>query len=102
MVSLYSGKIKAEFLCFDSSDRGHFATVGNTVEHYIRKKQGSNFPFCVQFRCEDWENIYNAIGALSVKYQDPPKPKMNPIGYAATAARYEEEERRKKAQQNNQ
>ena len=48
------------------------------------------------------ENIYNAIGALSVKYQDPPKPKMNPIGYAATAARYEEEERRKKAQQNNQ
>jgi hypothetical protein len=39
------------------------------------------------------DNIYNAIGALSVKYQDPPKPKMNPIGYEATAARYEEEKR---------
>lgn len=41
------------------------------------------------------DNIYNAIGALSVKYENPPKPKMNPIGYAATAARYEEEEKRK-------
>ena len=47
------------------------------------------------------DNIYNAIGALSIKYQEPPKPKMNPIGYAATAARYEEEERKKKEQQNN-
>jgi len=47
------------------------------------------------------DNIYNAIGALSIKYQEPPKPKMNPIGYAATAARYEEEERRKKEQQQN-
>ena len=46
------------------------------------------------------DNIYNAIGALSMKYQDPPKTKMNPIGYAATAARYEEEEKRKKQQQN--
>ena len=42
------------------------------------------------------DNIYNAIGALSVKYQEPPKPKMNPIGYEATAARYEEEKRKKK------
>lgn len=41
------------------------------------------------------DNIYNAIGALSMKYQDPPKPKMNPIGYEATAARYEEEKKRK-------
>lgn len=41
------------------------------------------------------DNIYNAIGALSMKYQDSPKPKMNPIGYAATAARYEEEEKKK-------
>ena len=46
------------------------------------------------------DNIYNAIGALSMKYQEPPKTKMNPIGYAATAARYEEEEKRKKQQQN--
>lgn len=37
------------------------------------------------------KNVYEAIGALSVKYQDPPKPKVNPIGYEATAARYEEE-----------
>ena len=41
------------------------------------------------------DNIYNAIGALSVKYQEPTKPKMNPIGYEATAARYEEEKRKK-------
>ena len=45
------------------------------------------------------DNIYNAIGALSVKYQDPPKPKMNPIGYEATAARYEEERKKKEQQQ---
>jgi len=37
------------------------------------------------------DNIYNAIGALSIKYQDPPKTKMNPIGYDAIAARYEAE-----------
>ena len=43
------------------------------------------------------DNIYNAIGALSVKYQDPPKPKMNPIGFAAAAARYEEEKRGNKS-----
>ena len=42
------------------------------------------------------DNIYNAIGALSVRYQDPPKQKMNPIGYEATAARYEEEGRKRK------
>ena len=42
------------------------------------------------------ENIYNAIGALSVKYQEPPKTKMNPVGYAGTAARYEEEKKKKK------
>ena len=43
------------------------------------------------------DNIYNAIGALSVKYQDPPKPKMNPIGFAAAAARCEEEKRGNKS-----
>lgn len=42
------------------------------------------------------DNIYNAIGALSMKYQEPPKTKMNPVGYAATAARYEEEEKKKR------
>ena len=42
------------------------------------------------------DNIYNAISALSMKYQDPPKTKMNPIGYEATAARYEEEEKKKR------
>lgn len=45
------------------------------------------------------DNIYNAIGALSMKYQDPPKSKMNPIGYEATAARYEEERKKKEQQQ---
>lgn len=40
------------------------------------------------------DNIYNAIGALSVKYQEPPKAKMNPIGYEATAARYEEKRKK--------
>lgn len=47
------------------------------------------------------DNIYNAIGALSMKYQDPPKSKMNPIGYEATAARYEEERKKKEQQQTN-
>ena len=47
------------------------------------------------------DNIYNAIGALSVKYQDPPKPKMNPIGFAAAAARYEEEKRGNKSNEYN-
>ena len=41
------------------------------------------------------DNIYNAIGALSVKYQELPKTKMNPIGFDAIAARYEEEEKNK-------
>lgn len=42
------------------------------------------------------DNIYNAIGALSMKYQEPPKKdKPNPVGFAATEARYEEERRRK-------
>lgn len=27
------------------------------------------------------DNIYNAIGALSVQNQEPPKPKTNPIGF---------------------
>ena len=27
------------------------------------------------------DNIYNALGALSLKYQEPPKPKKNPIGF---------------------
>lgn len=40
------------------------------------------------------DNIYNAIGALSAKVQDPPKPKRNPIGFAATAARNEGEEKK--------
>lgn len=40
------------------------------------------------------DNIYNAIGALSIKVQDPPKAKMNPIGYEATAARYEEKRKK--------
>lgn len=47
------------------------------------------------------DNIYNAIGALSMKYQEPPKKdKLNPVGFAATEARYEEE-RRKKEKRNN-
>ena len=45
---------------------------------------------------QELDNIYNAIGALSIKYQEPPKQdKPNPIGYAATEARYEEERKRK-------
>ena len=27
------------------------------------------------------DNIYNALGALSLKYQEPPKQKKNPIGF---------------------
>ena len=41
------------------------------------------------------DNIYNAIGALSMKYQDSKEQKRNPVGYAASAARYEEEEKKK-------
>ena len=36
------------------------------------------------------DNIYNAIGALSVKYQETPKPKKNPIGFEATVTRDKE------------
>ena len=41
------------------------------------------------------DNIYNAIGALSMKYQDSKEQKRNPVGYASSAARYEEEEKKK-------
>ena len=45
---------------------------------------------------QELDNIYNVIGALSVKNQDPPKKdKPNPVGFAATEARYEEERRTK-------
>ena len=45
---------------------------------------------------KELDNIYNAIGALSIKYQEPPKQERpRPIGYAATAARYEEEAKKK-------
>lgn len=45
---------------------------------------------------QELDNIYNAIGALSVKYQEPPKKdKPNPVGFAATETRYEEERKRK-------
>lgn len=50
---------------------------------------------------KELDNIYDAIGALSVKVQDPPKAKMNPVGFAATAARYEEEEKRKNQNNSN-
>ena len=50
---------------------------------------------------KELDNIYDAIGALSVKVQDPPKNKMNPVGFAATAARYEEEEKRKNQNKSN-
>lgn len=50
---------------------------------------------------KELDNIYDAIGALSVKVQDPPKTKMNPVGFAATAARYEEEEKRKNQNNSN-
>ena len=50
---------------------------------------------------KELDNIYDAIGALSVKVQDPPKAKMNPVGFAATAARYEEEKKRKNQNKSN-
>ena len=40
---------------------------------------------------KELDNIYNAIGALSIKYQEPPKPR-NPIGFAVMEARYEAEQ----------
>ena len=41
------------------------------------------------------DNIYNALGALSLKYQEPPKSqKRNAIGFEAAAKRYEEEEKK--------
>ena len=40
------------------------------------------------------DNIYNALGALSLKYQESSKPR-NQIGFAAAEARYEEEKRKK-------
>lgn len=45
---------------------------------------------------QELDNIYNAIGALSVKCQEPPKQdKPRPVGFAATEARYEEERKKK-------
>ena len=50
---------------------------------------------------QELNNIYDAIGALSLKYQEPPKQdKPQPVGFAATEARYEEE-RKRKAQEGN-
>lgn len=50
---------------------------------------------------QELDNIYNAIGALSVKVQETPKKKpMNAIGFAATEARYEEERRKKNEETN--
>ena len=44
---------------------------------------------------QELDNIYNAIGALSIKYQEPPKKdKPNPIGFAATEARQEEDRKK--------
>lgn len=48
---------------------------------------------------QELDNIYNAIGALSIKVQDSPTQKpMNAVGFAATEERYEEE-RKKKAKE---
>lgn len=45
---------------------------------------------------QELDNIYDAIGALSIKYQEPPKKdKPNPIGFAAAEERYEEEKKAK-------
>lgn len=47
---------------------------------------------------QELDNIYDAIGALSIRGQESPqKDKPNPVGYAATEARYEEE--RKKSEE---
>ena len=44
-------------------------------------------------------NIYDAIGALSLKYQEPPKREPIPaVGFAATEARYEAERAKKKTE----
>ena len=43
---------------------------------------------------KELDNIYNAIGALSIKYQEPPKPR-NQIGFAAAEDRYEAERKKK-------
>ena len=59
------------------------------------KRRADALPYAFTEMRAEMDNIYNAIGALSMKYQDPPKPKMNPIGYEATAARYEEEAKKK-------
>ena len=40
------------------------------------------------------DNIYNALGALSMKYQESHKPR-NAVGFAAAEERYEEEAKRK-------
>ena len=65
------------------------------LEDALENNLGAMNDLSEEMRAE-LENIYNAIGALSVKYQEPPKTKMNPIGYEATAARYEEEKKNKK------
>ncbi len=49
---------------------------------------------------QELNNIYDAIGVLSIKYQEPPKQdKPRPVGFAATEARYEEERKRKAQEQ---
>ena len=60
----------------------------------------STWPTAIQIwlgERKELDNIYNAIGALSMKYQEPPKKdKPNPVGFAATEARYEDERRKKR------
>ena len=43
---------------------------------------------------KELDNIYNAIGALSIKHQEAQKPR-NAVGYAAAAERYEKERKKK-------
>ena len=67
------------------------------LEDALEKNLGAVNDLSEEMRAE-LDNIYNVIGALSLKYQEPPKSqKRNPIGYEATAKRYEEEEKRKES-----
>lgn len=67
------------------------------LENALENNLGAVNDLSEEMRTE-LDNIYNALGALSVKYQEPPKPR-NPVGFAATEARYEEERKRKAQEQ---
>lgn len=63
------------------------------LEDALENNLGAVNDLSVEMRTE-LDNIYNAIGALSIKYQEPHKQR-NAIGFAAAEVRYVKEQNMK-------